>query len=59
MPARRAKWLAAVRGLSTMGFADTAAGRKEMVTYLGRRTREEKTSGISGVAEGRRQMRGR
>lgn len=53
MPRRRAKWLAAAQGLSTVGFADTVAGRKEMVAYLDGRAREEgETCGIVGVTEG-------
>jgi len=46
-PARRAKWLAAEKGFSVMGFADTAAGRREMVAYLDcRGAQEGRKSGL-------------
>ena len=35
-PEKRAKWLAAEMGMRVMGFADTAAGRRELVIYLAR-----------------------
>lgn len=54
MPQQRPKWLAASEGLSILGYADTAKGRREMVAHLDRRTREEgKRSGIVPMAKGR------
>jgi putative transposase len=50
---RRAKWLASERGFSVMGFADTVAGRREMIDYLDRRGLEQgKQSGLVPVPEG-------
>jgi REP element-mobilizing transposase RayT len=40
-PGKRAKWLAAEMGMRVLGFADTAAGRRELVSYLDRRILEE------------------
>ena len=38
---KRAKGLAAEMGMRVLGFADTAAGRRELVSYLDRRILEE------------------
>jgi len=52
-PRRRAKWLAAAEGFSTMGYADTTAGRREMVAYLDERGRAEgKGSGMVPLPHG-------
>jgi putative transposase len=40
-PGRRPKWVAAQKGFSVLGFADTAAGRRELVEYLDRRAAHE------------------
>jgi len=51
-PGKRAKWLAAETGMRLLGFADTAAGRRELVSYLDRRILEEgKRSGEVTLAE--------
>ena len=53
MPGRRAKWLAAAEGLAAMGFADTVAGRREMVGHLDQRGRTEgKRSGMVPLPPG-------
>ena len=53
MPGRRAKWLAAAEGLAIMGFADTVAGRREMVGHLDQRGRTEgKHSGMVPLPQG-------
>ena len=41
LPQHRTKWLAAEKGLSIMGYADTASRRREMVEHLDRRGAEE------------------
>ena len=49
---KRANWLAAEMGMRVLGFADTAAGRRELVSYLDRRILEEgKRSGEVTLAE--------
>ena len=53
MPQQRPKWLAAEEGLSVLGYADTAKGRREMVEHLDRRAREEgRKCGFVPAAEG-------
>jgi REP element-mobilizing transposase RayT len=53
MPQQRSKWLAAEEGLSVLGYADTAKGRREMVEHLDRRAREEgRKCGFVSAAEG-------
>ncbi len=39
-PGKRAKWLAASEGLASLGYADTAAGRRKFVERLDRRAVE-------------------
>lgn len=52
-PGRRPKWLTSEKAFSVMGFADTAAGRRELVQYLDRRGAEEgKKSGVVPLPEG-------
>jgi len=52
-PDQRPEWLAAEKGLSILGFPDTAKGRRELVEHLDSRAASEKqVCGIAPVPEG-------